>query len=233
MRVHTDVMFLLLTHCVLSLARVVYVVWLFRTRGAPVYLTLLFLIGAEGWAVGDLATHQHESLAPLIPPLVSCCWLRLWFRFVFGVGLVCVSQVLFFSELRSIVCHVRPLHTHSKQRITLLVMGSMYLCVLVETILHPQSCAPVSVGARVWLAVATFLLYASVCPSVLRCVTLLAGGLCGLSVRISAGLCYTRNSLVYCSFRWWQLCLRGRSVLPLVFLHLPHLWTWLGGWFLK
>ena len=146
-------------HCICTLIRAVYVSWIFRTKGAPLYTTALYMAGAEAWTLGDLAVFENgEFLYPAVDRIISCTWLSVWFRFVWGLGLVCTSMILYYSEISDIMRHQRSMSTRRKQRLTLGITGSMYLAAMVSACMQP-ACDRVPLGVRVWLTVTCVLLY--------------------------------------------------------------------------
>lgn len=146
-------------HCLATVARFVYVGWIFRHKGAPLYITALLLTGCESWLLGELAVYDTGALLePLVPRIISCTWLSVWFRFVWGIGLVCTSLILFYSEIHAIMSHQQLMSTAKKQKLTLAITGSMYLAAMTSACVQP-ACARVPLGVRVWLACTCVMLW--------------------------------------------------------------------------
>ena len=146
-------------HCVLLCLRLTYTGWIFQHKGAPLYITCLFLAGSEAWVLGDIASfNDGELLVPMVPRVISCTWLSIFFRFVWGIALVSTAQILYYSEIRSILCNTQPMHVRRKQKITLAVTGSMYLCAMISACMQP-ACNRVPLAVRAWLATTCVILY--------------------------------------------------------------------------
>ena len=68
-------------HCVLLCLRLAYTGWVLRHKGAPFYITCLFIVGSEAWILGDIASYNDgELLVPIVPRIISCTWLSIFFR---------------------------------------------------------------------------------------------------------------------------------------------------------